>query len=237
MQQLLLDITPDSAQVLSRFVTTGNEEAWHAVNQLALHELREPLIYLWGPTGCGKSHLLKAAVSQTLQHDQPARYLDATCPEQPADGLLAIDNVSRLDEMAQIRLFGLINAAREGHGRLLVAGSSVPTQLPLRPDVTSRLGWHLVYQLQPLSDEAKQLALRERASQLGFELSVPIIHYLMTHWRRDLPSLIWLLEQLDHHSLVRQRPITLPLLREVLQTHQQEQPDSVINPRDGGANA
>ena len=224
MQQLLLDITPESAQTLARFVNTDNREAYQAVCALAAGRFAEPLIYLWGPPGSGKSHLLNAAVAHARAAGHLADVIHANCPEAPASGLLAIDDVDRLDDDGQRKLFSLINAAREGHGHLLVAGREPPARLALRDDVTSRLGWHLVFQLHGLSDEAKQSALQARAEQLGFRLEAPIIDYLMTHWRRDLPSLIWLLEQLDRHSLVRQRPITLPLLREVLQIHQ-----SVIN--------
>ncbi len=224
MQQLLLDISPESAQTLSRFVSTGNQEACQVVHAMAEGRFAEPLVYLWGPSGSGKTHLLKAAVAHASADGRPADYTSAACPEFLPSGLLAIDHVDQLDDDSQRRLFSLINAAREGQGRLLVAGREPPARLALRDDVTSRLGWHLVFQLHGLTDEAKQSALQARAEQLGFRLETPIIDYLMTHWRRDLPSLIWLLEQLDRHSLVRQRPVTLPLLREVLQLHQ-----SVIN--------
>ena len=220
MQQLLLDIAPDTAQTLARFVRTGNDEAWQAICHLADGAPAEPLIYLWGPSGSGKSHLLKAAATHMLAHGRPASYWDAGVPAHPESGLLCIDNAGQLDADSQRQLFSLINAARDGQIQLLVAGDMPPGRLGLRDDVTSRLGWHLVFQLHVLTDEAKQSALQARAEQMGFQLDIPIIHYLMSHWRRDLPSLIWLLEELDRHSLVRQRPVTLPLLREVLQLHQ-----------------
>ena len=48
-------------------------------------------------------------------------------------------------------------------------------------------------------------------------LSPGVLPYLLTHFRRDMPSLSAMLDALDHYSLETQRPITMPLLRELLQ--------------------
>jgi DnaA family protein len=45
-----------------------------------------------------------------------------------------------------------------------------------------------------------------------------VLPYLLTHFRRDMPSLSAMLDALDRYSLETQRPITLPLLRELLQS-------------------
>jgi DnaA family protein len=44
--------------------------------------------------------------------------------------------------------------------------------------------------------------------------------YLLHHGRRDLPSLLAVLDALDRYSLQTKRQITLPLVREVLQQAQ-----------------
>ena len=133
----------------------------------------------------------------------------------PAD-FLAVDDVDTLDAHAQIDLFNRINAVREGHGRILVAGNAAPAQLELRIDLTTRLGWGLVYQVQALTDAEKIQALTTHAAGRGFDLQPGVADYLLRHWRRDLPSLLAALDTLDHYSLTNKRPITVPLLREVL---------------------
>jgi DnaA family protein len=45
-----------------------------------------------------------------------------------------------------------------------------------------------------------------------------VVHYLLRHGRRDLPSLMAMLNSLDRASLEQKRPPTLPLLRELMQT-------------------
>jgi DnaA family protein len=88
----------------------------------------------------------------------------------------------------------------------------------LREDLRTRLGWGLIYELHGLSDEEKLDALSKSAESRGLSLSPGVLPYLLTHFRRDMPSLSAMLDALDRYSLETQRPITLPLLRELLQS-------------------
>jgi DnaA family protein len=87
----------------------------------------------------------------------------------------------------------------------------------LREDLRTRLGWGLIYQLHGLTDEEKIAALGRAAHARGISLSAGVLPYLITHFRRDMQSLSAMLDALDQYSLETQRPITLPLLRSLLQ--------------------
>jgi DnaA family protein len=129
---------------------------------------------------------------------------------------VAIDDVERLSEDGQIALFNLYNVLREKGATLLAAGHVAPMQLGLRPDVVTRLGWGLVYEVHALTDEEKTRALADRASARGFTLQPDVSQYLLTHARRDMPALLAVLDALDRYSLEAKRPVTVPLLRELL---------------------
>ena len=73
-----------------------------------------------------------------------------------------------------------------------------------------------MYQVQALTDAEKIQALTSHAAGRGFDLQPGVADYLLRHWRRDLPSLLAALDTLDHYSLATKRPVTVPLLREVL---------------------
>lgn len=218
MKQLALEISPAPAPALANFVPGGNGELLRALADMLTGF--ERFIYLWGDTGSGRSHLLRAAVAGARERGITAEYIaGGTLPESLADiGLVAVDDVEKLDADAQIALFSLYNRIKEGEGRLLVAGSKPAAQLGLRPDLVTRLGWGLVYQVHGLTDAEKTAAMEHHAIGRGFRLPVEVSEHLLKHWRRDLPALLAVLDALDRYSLERKRPVTLQLLRDFLKT-------------------
>jgi DnaA family protein len=124
---------------------------------------------------------------------------------------------SKRSASGQIVLFNLINRLRTSGGRLLAAADAPPLRLALREDLRTRLGSGLVYRLQPLSDAEKLAALAEQARARGLVLPPEVFSYLFSRAPRDMRSLTRCCA-IDRYSLEQQRPITLPLLREVLQT-------------------
>jgi len=202
MQQLPLEISAPAAPGFDNFVAGANREALESVRRLAAGARAEPVVYLWGEPGSGRTHLLRAAAGAS-----------------PA--LFVADDVERLDAGAQQALFLAINAAREGEGRVLAAGPVAPAALPLREDLRSRLGWGLVFQLRPLTDAEKGEHLRAEAARRGLRLGDEVLHFLLSRFPRDLASLRWALEVLDRYSLIKQRPLTVPLAREALAQTQQ----------------
>lgn len=218
MKQLLLDIAADVSPTLENFLPGRNAELLHALNTVLAGEVGERFIYLWGPPGSGKTHLLQAWERAARQRGMPGAYRRAAVPENWEDGgLVAVDDVAQLDEAGQVALFHLYNRLREAGGALLVSGPIAPSGLDVRPDLLTRLGWGLVYRLHGLDDAEKALALQAHARQRGFDLPQEVLDYLLRHWRRDLPSLMAVIEALDRYTLEQQRPVTIPLLRQLLQ--------------------
>lgn len=193
MRQLALGISPPPQPTLENFIPGANAELVARLREFRSGEFPEIILYLWGEAGSGKSHLLRACA-----------------------GMQAVDDVEKLDETSQIALFNAINEARQSGGRVLAAGNAPPPRLPLREDLKSRLAWGLVYHVKPLTDEERAVYLRAEAERRGMGVPDEVIGYLLTHVRRDLPTLKAILEQLDRTSLELKRPVTLPLLKEVL---------------------
>lgn len=220
MKQLLLEISPAFEATLDNFVVGRNAELMQTLRQLLAGSARERAVYLWGEAGSGKSHLLHGLVAAAQDMGQPALLVTVgeAIPARPGEGVLvAVDDVARLDAEDQIALFNLYNDLREDGGFFVASGPCPPAQLEVRPDVATRLGWGLVYQMQGLNDMEKELALQEHARARGFSLPQEVLDYLLRHWRRDLPSLMAVLDALDRITLEQQRPVTVPLLRQLLQ--------------------
>jgi DnaA-homolog protein len=195
MKQLLLDIKPAAAPSLQNFVAGRNAEALSNLHA-AINGSQPKFIYLWGESGSGKSHLLSAC---------------------EAIGMRVVDDVHLLDSEAQIDLFNQYNQLKEAGNTLITAGLHAPTQMGLRDDLATRLAWGLVYQLHPLNDDEKAQALKNHAHERGMKLPDEVTDYCLRYLRRDLPTLMATLDALDEWSLTAHKPITVPMLRKLLQ--------------------
>lgn len=202
MKQLLLDIQPTAVPTLDNYVAGGNAEALHSLQLAASGNTDARFIYLWGASGSGKTHLLQACADLARQNSL---------------ALVMADDVHALSEQQQIALFNTYNQLRDASGVLIASGIAAPGQMGLRDDLATRLAWGLVYQLHPLSDEEKAQALKTHAVERGIRLPDEVVDYCLHHLRRDLPTLIATLDALDEWSLTEKKPVTVPMLRKLLQ--------------------
>lgn len=225
-QQLILDLLPAPPPSLDNFVVGRNAAALDALQ----HCEGGRAIYLWGPQGVGRSHLLHGACQLMDGHyhgaDSPASELHALATgDMLTVRLVAVDDVQALDTHGQAALFALYNRWRESAATrhafaLVIAGDRAPMAMEVREDLRTRLGWDLVFRLEQLSDEERAQALQSRAAQRGLDLSPEVISWLLTHHERDMSRLTSLVDALDRYSLARHRAITLPLLKDLLASHQ-----------------
>ena len=211
MQQLLLDIRPPAQPELTRFVAGHNVELIAQLHAMLEGTASERMVYVWGASGSGKSYLLSA-----WAHACEDRGFSVDLTGLDAAQAVIADQVDTWDSAQQHAGFTAFNRVREAGGLWLAAGSMAPAGLPLMPELQTRLGWGLVFQLQGLDDAAKRAALAQHAETLGFRLETQVVDYLLNHTARDMQSLLRVLEALDRFSLETHRPITLPLLRQLL---------------------
>ncbi len=218
-QQLTLDIRPEQHPTLENFIAGANAELVARLRALAQPKAYDA-VYLWGPPGCGRTHLLRATRAAA---DAAGRRVVLIAGEEagaelpsPPGGLVIVDDVDRLDDAAQVALFRAFNSARLTGLALLLAGSAPPLELKLREDLRTRIGAAIVYQVRPLSDEEKAATLQSQARGRGLRMDDEVIGYMLRHTARDLPSLMAVLDALDQASLERKRPVTVPLLKEML---------------------
>lgn len=225
MKQLVLDIRPDAPPTLDNFVSGANAELVAMLALLADRATAAQLptrhLYLWGAPGSGRSHLLRATIAMARETGRPTHVLaaddiDDALPETP-DALVALDDVDRLGAGAQIALFNAFNRARGNGQSLLLSGPCAPLGLSVREDLRTRIGQSLIYEVQPLDDDSRAAILATLAERRGLRLADEVVDFLLRHGRRELSSLLAVLDALDAASLERKRPVTLPLLREMMQ--------------------
>lgn len=183
------------------------------------------LMYLWGPTGSGKSHLILAMQQFYEQLRRPHLYLTHQHPDWafvdlPTDSCYVaylIDDVENLDPSELAQLFKLLIDHKSFAKKLvLVSGNVSSFHLKIREDVSSRLASGLNFELPLLTDAEKIIALQEFIKARGLNISADIPTWLLAHFHRDMPNLVSIIEAVDQYSLQTKRAITLPLLKELL---------------------
>lgn len=186
----------------------------------------EAVIYLYGPSGSGKSHLLQASCHASAGN---AVYLPLTELRQyPANEVLhGVEGLARvcLDDIQvvlsdpewELALFNFYNRARERGCRLVVAGDAAPRVLPVAlADLRSRLAWGIVYHLEPGDDDEKAAILQFRAQRRGLALPPGVASYIVGRAPRAMEQLLEVLDQLDRASLAEQRALSIPFVKQVL---------------------
>lgn len=204
-------------------------------NKLLIAELRElvtghrpsRVMYVWGPPGSGKSHLLNACCRENRAMDRTSHYLslESEVGTQKIleivdpNSLVCIDNLECIDRHGDMQeaLYHVYELQRAGQGRLLACGSSPLTEIELTlKDLESRLSSGGVFQISPLNDEEKKEALRIRAKQKGFALDDAVLNYILLHYSRQARDLFDLLDRLGSESLRHHRKITVPFIKDVI---------------------
>jgi DnaA family protein len=209
------------------------KRSWSTSTQSAGNPLNQRWIYWWGPEGSGRTHLLQAMINTaadaglvhfSLTPHEPSAWVRLeekinALIHNAVPSLITVDDVDRLDERLVGSLFRILNGVQASKAiHVLMAGKAAPMNLDLREDLRTRLGWGLVFQTELLDDDAKIQALEQAAQARGLVLSPEVLPWLLSHFYRDMPNLMALIDALDAYSLETKRAVTLPLVRELLQS-------------------
>ncbi len=226
-RQLALAVKLNDEATLSDFCWGDNTLLQQQLHR-TLNGDGERLIYIWGISGSGKSHLLQACCQGMQDHQSgiylPLRILQEWGP-QVIDGieeqaLICIDDIETIASNSdwEEALFYLYNRVRDNEQTTLIFTSNcAPTQSPLRLlDLRSRLSWGLVFHLNELSDHNKINTLKLHAHKRGFELPTSVGQFLLNRCARNMHDLHNLLNRLDDASLMAQRKITIPFVKYTL---------------------
>jgi len=183
-------------------------------------------IYIWGEKSVGKTHLLQATCLLAGEKELTSAYVPLSDFKsfnvQILDGLetmrfVCVDDVDAIHGLEEWEegLFNLYNRALETGNQLIFAASKNISQSSIKlADLQSRFSWGFVYALKSLCDEDKKIVLQERARSLGLELNDNVIHYLLNRFPRNLTTLFSIIDDLDKASLITQRKITIPLIKQ-----------------------
>lgn len=231
--QYTLAVTLPDDETLQSFYGADSSPAVAFIRQYLQPQTLEasnaqPPVFLFGASGSGKSHLLYAAcvlaqelglTSQLLALDEFRQYSPRMLDNLEQLDLVCLDNIDAVagDSHWQVALFDLYNRLAEHGKKLMIVAADQPTALGITlPDLVSRLQACTVFQLRLLSDDDKQKLLQQKARVRGLDLPDEVARYLLNRQQRDIRALVSTLDVLDKASMIHQRRLTIPFVKNVL---------------------
>lgn len=219
------EFTLDSfiAGTSSGFALASAREFVRRVSGMGVADSYNPL-FLFGPSGVGKTHLLHAIGSEArrMYPDLRVRYFTAeSLSECVAEalrshgledlrrelrhetGLLLLDDIEGLAdrESTQEEVFHALNVLRNAGHPIVVTGSRHFRDINLPDRLTSRLGWGLAADIQPFGAVERAEFLNRLVRESGIEFSPNVLQLFV----RQLPSNGHLLKGMCSRILERAR--------------------------------
>jgi chromosomal replication initiator protein len=235
--QLILDFPVRSRYSFANFVAcSGNETALRFAQRLASPDAGENLLYLHGPAGSGKTHLLEACAEAIgAQKGEPAPIPAFSFKETPGIApqaiatllqrrfinapALLIDDLHLIpaDQSLKVQLWQMFNDYHASGKPVVITGIHPPKELPnIDEHLTSRLLWGLVARVDVSDDDSRRMIMRKLAADRQMVLPDEVTELLLRHLPRDIPTLISTLDRVVRHALSTGRKVSTRLATEVL---------------------
>jgi DnaA regulatory inactivator Hda len=215
--QLVLDLGHRPAMGREDFwVAPGNQDAVDWIDrwpQWPGHALA-----LFGPAGCGKSHLAQVFALRTRARViAPADItIDAVPVLVESAPALAVENA---DAVADPRaLFHLYNALQQRGRFLLLIAREAPARWRVKlADLKSRLASVPAIGIDPPDDAMIEAVLVKLFADRQLIVAPEVIGYLARHMDRSFAAMRSLVARADTASLAGKRPVTVPLVRALIE--------------------
>ncbi len=206
-----LGLTTASEASFDTFFVGANEEGLARVRQ-------GERVWLFGEVATGKTHVLRSMEKETAD----ARYFNEHPPNLNEDllsSLLLIDDIDGLcgNEENEYALFAAFEATNFETTRWVVSAQRAPNEVSfLYRDLASRMSLFERVELQPVPESARASLLKFWANDRAIGISDEVIQFLLDRIPRTQESLWDTLQKLDRTSMLENRTLTIPFVREVM---------------------
>lgn len=226
-QQIVIPVSGLNELTFNSYCSKQNNALVSQLIRTVHNPQTNPVMFIWGQSGSGKTHLLNACCDLAKSNNQPFTYVSAdnldaqrlSASDVAAETVFCIDNLERIggNRETAVVLMSWYEQTVSGKGCMIAAAAKPLEQIELgTADLKSRLSVGGSYYVEPLDESDTRLALKQRAHQRGFDLGDSVLDYIMNHFERDTTSLFAMLDRIDSASLTHQRKVTIPFIRELL---------------------
>lgn len=196
-------------------------------------------LFVFGPCGVGKTHLIQAIGIRIKEHNPNARvlYITARLFEsqyttavlhskinefinfyQSIDTLI-IDDIQDLigKDKTQKAFFHIFNHLKQNNKQLILSSDCAPSQMEgMEERLLSRFKWGMTAQLERPDYELRRDVLAQKASHDGLELPADVMEFIATNVTDSIRELEGVVVSLLAHATFLNKEISVDLARRVL---------------------
>lgn len=196
-------------------------------------------LFIYGPTGLGKTHLMHAVGNEIIRRNPNARVLYITSERFVADFIsalqkgfmndfkrlyrsldaLLIDDIQFFakKESTQDEFFHTFNTLLEGSRQIIMTSDRIPRDISDMDDrLKSRFSWGLSIQVDPPDKETRVAILLKKANSANFDLPLDSAHFIAEHVQGNVRELEGALNKVMANSKFRGEPADLDLVKDAL---------------------
>ena len=190
-------------------------------------------LFIYGPPGVGKTHLLYAIANGIRKHNPDARVvyikgdqftnelitaiqtgknIEFRSKYREAD-LFLIDDVQFIagKESTQEEFFHTFNSLYEEHKQIVMTSDRKPSDmLTLEDRLRTRFEWGLLADVQPPDYETRMAILKNKANHLGLELSDDVCNYIAINITNNVRQIEGTVKKILAYRDLNNMPLDLP---------------------------
>ncbi|MBI1859292.1 MAG: chromosomal replication initiator protein DnaA [Deltaproteobacteria bacterium] len=232
----------DSKHTFDSFVIGSTNQFAHAACQAVAQQPGQTYnpLFIYGPAGLGKTHLLKAIGYEVLKNNSSARALYLTCESFTTEliqairtdrmrefkdkfrrgcDILLLDDIHFLagKESTQEEFFYTFNYLHESKKQIVITADRYPKDIEgLENRLQTRFEWGLVADIQPPEIETRVAILKNKADTDHIQLPNEVADFIASNVTTNIRELEGCLRRLQFHSTFSSVPISIDLAKQVL---------------------
>ena len=197
-------------------------------------------LFIYGPSGLGKTHLMSAIVNEIKKKDPRARVIyikgeeftnemvkclgskemDKFHEKYRSCDILLIDDIQFIagKTSTQEEFFHTFNTLYENHKQIVLASDRPPKDIqPLEERLRSRFEWGIIGDIQPPDLELRIAIIKKKAEQVSIELSGEVLTFLAENLRSNIRQIEGMIKKLSAIVFLEGKEITMEIAAACLQ--------------------
>ena len=169
-------------------------------------------LFIYGPAGIGKTHLLYAIANELIAALQSGKNVEFRSKYREAD-LFLIDDIQFIagKDSTQEEFFHTFNKLYEEHKQIVMTSDRKPSDmLTLEDRLKTRFEWGLLADIQPPDYETRMAILKNKAISLGLDLGDDVCNYIANNITNNVRQIEGTVKKILAYRDLNDMPLDLP---------------------------